>query len=250
MHALKTTRLRLAYDWSPLWAALLSLATFLAVKFDDLHAHARLGDLVDAVRCCLVSILCTYICTQVLLTFDFAAIWGEATFFSQADAGILLYYELLRHADTVRQLAARASIARQRSASNLSSLVNHLHAALLAPANAIDSRTSTNTPILSSPASPASTSSPNIQASPLLDTTTVPAHLHDADAVLSLIRSCEDKLELVETPALEDVRYAPSRPACICAADLDGQAVFRFSASGLCTRALADLQSRRPRSHA
>jgi hypothetical protein len=168
---------------------LLSLAAFVVAKHDGLSSSAHLGDLHDAVRGTrpLVQPTQGHDVAQILVSLDFAATWGEAAFFADPDAGTYLYYELLRAADPLRKLARFASPAAAPSARNVVALVDFFGASL---------------------ASPAPSPATNSAASPDGEEVEAPAAsmVYEADAVLKVIRDHADKLELVESAALEDVR--------------------------------------------
>ncbi|ORY91636.1 hypothetical protein BCR35DRAFT_328230 [Leucosporidium creatinivorum] len=82
MQQLKTEKARLAYEWTPVWRSILSLAGFVVSRIDDLRL---LSNNVDT----LIS--------QIFIVLSYPAYWGEH-FFPTSHASALLHYELL-HAD-------------------------------------------------------------------------------------------------------------------------------------------------------
>lgn len=94
MHQLKSSRIRLDYDWQPLCQAIISLATFLVARQVELSDLPGMDELIN----------------QVLLTLDFAIVWADVIL-PDMEAIAHFLYEVLRADVTLSKLGALTSVA-------------------------------------------------------------------------------------------------------------------------------------------
>lgn len=92
MHQLKTSRMRLEYNWQPLVQAIISLASFLVTRQVELSDLPQIEDLIN----------------QVLLTLDFAVVWADVIL-PDMEAISQLLYEVLRADVTLSKLGSLTS---------------------------------------------------------------------------------------------------------------------------------------------
>ncbi|KAL8290109.1 hypothetical protein RQP46_003048 [Phenoliferia psychrophenolica] len=205
MQQLKTERVRLNYDWVTLWRSILTLAGFIVSKLDELRL---VSDKVDA------------LIAQIFVVLNYAAYWGE-TIFPTSTTSVLLHYELL-HSDII--LNSLAALLTPSTSSNSDAPAALLTPPLAKAPNVRDtpSRSGFFSNGGSSHAQPLSSPSPtvaldcvaNVRSIITFFTTRVDELLKassedesiEAEQVMRLIEQNLAKLDLVDSPAMADLR--------------------------------------------
>jgi hypothetical protein len=205
MHQLKTSRMRITYDWQPLYQSVISLASFLVSRQVELSDVPGVEDLIS----------------QVLLTLDFAIVWADVIL-PDIDAISQLFYEILRADVAITKLGALTSTVptpptippSPRLGTSSPSIRRNSSSGLTTPKSPSLSSTSSFTNGLSplEPIGPAADSIRNLSV--------IRSHFGgkvedcrersgnkavDSQQILNIIKTSMDGLDLRESMALEEV---------------------------------------------
>lgn len=114
MQQLKTERVRLAYDWVPLWRSVVSLAAFVVSRIAELRQLSSSAHRIDS------------LIASIFVILSYPAFWGEH-FFVDSRTSALLHYEILHAESTLAALADLLGLS--YSSTTNSPLLGSLHAA-------------------------------------------------------------------------------------------------------------------------